>query len=404
MNINRESIDIRWKWLILIAVVVFVLYMLGSSLTPFIVAALFAYLFNPLVERFERWGMSRTLAVSLLFVLLTLVFTGILIGLVPLIERQISNLLGQLPNWIDWFRANATPWFHDRLGLDVEIPDLREITDMLQQYWKEAGGVAATVVAKVSKSGLAIVGWMLNLVIIPVAAFYLMRDWELLVDRVHALIPRSVESTVSRLARESDKTLGSFLRGQLSVMIILGLIYGVGLWLVGISVGPLIGMIAGLISFVPYMGAIVGLAMGVIAAVVQYQDVFHIAMVVMVFVIGQSLEGYVLVPKMVGDSIGLHPVAVMFAILAGGELFGFVGVLVALPVAAVAMVVLRYLYGRYTESELYQSEAAAEKVVIVGGETPAHARAEIQVTSEQETADRVVIVDTTARVDTPKTP
>lgn len=404
MNAARESIDVRWKWLILIVVVVFVLYMLGSSLTPFIVAALFAYLFNPLVERFERWGMSRTLAVCLLFVLLTLAFAGILIGLVPLIERQISNFLGQLPTWIDWFRANATPWLRDRFGLNVEIPDMRQITDMLQQYWKEAGGVAATIVAKVSKSGMAIVGWMLNLVIIPVAAFYLMRDWDLLINRVHALIPRSVEPTVSRLARESDKTLSSFLRGQLSVMVILGVIYGIGLSLVGISVGPLIGMIAGLISFVPFMGAIVGFAMGVIAALVQYQDFFHVALVALVFMIGQALEGYVLVPKMVGDSIGLHPVAVMFAILAGGELFGFVGVLVALPVAAVAMVVLRYLYGRYTESELYQSDADAEKAVIVDGETPAHARAEIEVTRATTASDRVIIVDSNAAVDTPKTP
>ena len=399
MSSARESIDLRWKWLILIVVVVFVLYMLGSSLTPFIVAALFAYLFNPLVERFQRWGMNRTLAVSLLFVLLTLVFAGILIGLIPLLERQISNFLGQLPTWIDWFRATATPWFHDRLGMNVEIPDMRQITDMLQQYWKEAGGVATTVVAKVSKSGLAIVGWMLNLVIIPVAAFYLMRDWDLLVERVHALIPRSVEPTVSRLVRESDRTLSSFLRGQLSVMIVLGLIYGIGLWLVGISVGPLIGMIAGLISFVPYMGAIVGMAMGVIAAVVQYQDVFHVAMVMVVFVIGQSLEGYVLVPKLVGDSIGLHPVAVMFAILAGGELFGFVGVLVALPVAAVVMVVLRYLYERYTASELYQSDRQAENVIVVGSESPAQARAE-----SNTPANQTMIVDSTSAADLPKTP
>ena len=399
MSDTRETLDLRWKWLILIAVVIFVLYMLGSSLTPFIVAALFAYLFNPLVERFQRWGMNRTLAVSLLFVLLTLVFAGILIGLVPLIERQISNFLGQLPKWIDWFRASATPWFHDRLGMDVEIPDMRQITDMLQQYWKEAGGVAATVVAKVSKSGLAIVGWMLNLVIIPVAAFYLLRDWDLLVERVHALIPRSVEPTVSRLARESDKTLGSFLRGQLSVMIVLGLIYGIGLWMVGISVGPLIGMIAGLISFVPYMGAIVGLAMGVIAALVQYQDFFHVAMVAIVFVIGQSLEGYVLVPRLVGHSIGLHPVAVMFAILAGGELFGFVGVLVALPVAAVVMVVLRYLYGRYTESELYHGDPDAEQVLVVDDETPSRARAAVE-----PPIDRVIIVDSASTSDKPKTP
>jgi predicted PurR-regulated permease PerM len=216
----------------------------------------------------------------------------------------------------------------------------------------------------VSRSGFAIVGWVLNLVIIPVAAFYLLRDWNIVVDRIHALIPRSVEPVVVRLARESDETLGGFLRGQLSVMIVLGVIYGVGLWAAGISVGPLIGMIAGLISFVPYLGAIVGVAMGIIAALVQYQDWFHVGLVLAVFAVGQTLEGYVLVPKLVGDKIGLHPVAVMFAILAGGELFGFVGVLLALPIAAVAMVLLRYAYERYTQSEMYQDPAATPQIVV----------------------------------------
>ena len=212
----------------------------------------------------------------------------------------------------------------------------------------------------------AVVAWMLNLVIVPVAAFYLLRDWNLLVERIHALLPRHIEPVVVRLVRESDETLGAFLRGQLSVMIILGMLYGVGLWAVGISVGPLIGMIAGLISFVPYLGAIVGVAMGVIAALVQYQDAFHVAMVLVVFASGQLLEGYVLVPKLVGDRIGLHPVAVMFAILAGGELFGFVGVLVALPLAAVIMVLLRYAYQRYTQSEMYQEPPADSTIVLEG--------------------------------------
>lgn len=146
-------------------------------------------------------------------------------------------------------------------------------------------------------------------------------------------------------------------------MIILGTFYGIGLWSVGISVGPLIGMIAGVISFVPYLGAIVGVGMGVIAAVAQYQDVYHVVLVLIVFVVGQLLEGYVLVPKLVGDKIGLHPVAVMFAILAGGELFGFVGVLLALPIAAVVMVLLRYAYERYTQSEMYQ-ETEAESLIV----------------------------------------
>jgi predicted PurR-regulated permease PerM len=156
--------------------------------------------------------------------------------------------------------------------------------------------------------------------------------------------------------------LGAFLRGQLSVMLSLGTLYAVGLWLVGIDIGPLIGMIAGLISFVPYLGAIVGLGMALIAAVVQYQDWTHVFMVLAVFGVGQTIEGYVLVPKLVGDKIGLHPVAVIFAVLAGGELFGFLGVLLALPAAAVAMVLLRYLHEKYTASQLYQPAEAAPEV------------------------------------------
>lgn len=393
----QEAPDLRWKWLLMLGIIVAIFYFLGASLTPFIVAALFAYLFNPLVERFQRWGMSRTLAVSLIFVLFILGVVGVLIGLIPLLEAQISNFISQLPVWIEWFRSTASPWLQQRFGIDVQIPDMRQLTDMLQQYWKEAGGVAATVVAKVSKSGMAIVGWMLNLVIIPVAAFYLMRDWNVLVEKVHALIPRSVEPTVSQLTRESDQTLSAFLRGQLSVMIVLGLLYGIGLWMVGISVGPLIGMIAGLISFVPYLGAIVGVAMGIVAALVQYQDWFHVAMVLIVFGIGQTLEGYVLVPKLVGDSIGLHPVAVMFAILAGGELFGFVGVLVALPVAAVVMVVLRYLYGRYTASELYQHEGDASPIVVVDSESAVRA-------AVRETEPVLIVETSSRRAELPPTP
>jgi predicted PurR-regulated permease PerM len=225
------------------------------------------------------------------------------------------------------------------------------------------------VLERVSKSGLTLVGWLLNIVMIPVVAFYLLRDWDILVERIHALVPRSIEPTVVNLARESDVVLGAFLRGQISVMIALGILYAVGLWLVGLSVGPLIGMIAGLISFVPYLGAITGVVMAVIAALVQYQDWTHVALVLMVFGIGQSIEGYVLVPKLVGDKIGLHPVAVIFAVLAGGELFGFLGVLLALPVASVVMVLLRYAHERYTASKLYQSQD--EPVIVLPGEESA---------------------------------
>jgi predicted PurR-regulated permease PerM len=358
------ALDLRWQWLILLLAVGAIVYLLSPVLMPFAVAALFAYLADPIVDRLERW-MGRGLAVSLVFLVVTLVVTAIVLILVPFVERQIGSFLTQLPIWVDWFQTRATPWLEARFGISPDILDTQKILNALQANWKEAGGFAATVLARVSKSGMAVVGWVLNLVMIPVVAFYLLRDWDVLVARIHALIPRSVEPVVSRLARESDDVLGAFLRGQLSVMVVLGVFYGVGLWLVGVSVGPLIGMVAGLISFVPYLGAITGVVMGVIAALVQYQDWAHVLLVLGVFAIGQTLEGYVLVPRLVGEKIGLHPVAVIFAVLAGGELFGFLGVLLALPVASVVVVVLRYLHQRYTHSELYTSRV--EPVIVVAG-------------------------------------
>ena len=361
---GTSTLDIRLKWILLVAFVGWVLYLLGPALVPFVIAALFAYLFNPLVQKLERRGVGRTLGASLVFLFLTLAMVGIVLVLIPYMERQVARFIDQLPRWTAWARDVAAPWIESHFGISLESFDSEELVAMLQGHWKEAGGVATNVLAKVSKSGFAILAWVLNLVIVPVAAFYLLRDWNIVVERIHALIPRSIEPVVTRLLRESDATLGGFMRGQLSVMIVLGTFYGIGLWAVGISVGPLIGMIAGLISFVPYLGAIVGLGMGVLAALVQHQDSLHVVLVLVVFGIGQLLEGYVLVPKLVGDKIGLHPVAVMFAILAGGELFGFVGVLLALPIAAVAMVLLRYAYVRYTQSEMYQDAGEVSPIVL----------------------------------------
>ncbi|HET9033334.1 MAG TPA: AI-2E family transporter [Dokdonella sp.] len=366
------NLDIRLKWVILVAFMGWILYLIGPALTPFVVAGLFAYLFNPLVEKLAKYGVGRAFGVSIVFLILTLVLVGIVLVLIPFMNGQVRNFIEQLPKWTTWAHEVAKPWVEQLFSIKLEAFDSEGVVAVLRDHWKEAGGFATTVLTKVSKSGFAIVAWLLNLVIIPVAAFYLLRDWNVVVERVHALVPRSIEPVVTRLTRESDETLGGFLRGQLSVMIILGTFYGIGLWAVGISVGPLIGMIAGLISFVPYLGAIVGVGIGVVAVLVEHPDSLHLFLVLGVFVVGQLLEGYVLVPQLVGDKIGLHPVAVMFAILAGGQLFGFVGVLLALPVAAVVMVLLRYAYERYTQSEMYQ-EAQLESAIVVAGEdaTPA---------------------------------
>jgi predicted PurR-regulated permease PerM len=358
----------RWQWLVLFLVGGGLIYLLAPALTPFAVAALFAYLWDPVVDRLERLGLSRNLSVGLVFLLIGLALVALVLLVIPFTERQIAKFLDQLPRWLAWIQAEAQPQLERRFGVTLDFADPNKLIEMLKGHWREAGGIATRVLGKVSASGLAVLGWIAQLVLIPVVTFYLLRDWDLLVSRVNELLPRQIEPTISRLARESDEVLGAFLRGQLSVMLSLGTLYAVGLWLVGIDVGPLIGMIAGLISFVPYLGAIVGLGMALIAAVVQYQDWTHVFMVLAVFGVGQTIEGYVLVPKLVGDKIGLHPVAVIFAVLAGGELFGFLGVLLALPAAAVAMVLLRYLHEKYTASLLYQSAAAvpeASAVVVV---------------------------------------
>jgi predicted PurR-regulated permease PerM len=357
------SIAQRWQLLVLVIVFGGVLYLLGPVLTPFAVAALFAYLFDPLVGRLQRLRLGRGTAVGIVFLGLTVLLVLMLLALIPYLQRQVATLIQALPAWIAWFQNDAIGWLNATFDLNLEMPDTQQLAAIVQEHWKEAGGTAATVVAKVSQSGFAILAWIAHLVVVPVAFFYLLRDWPVLLGHIRALLPRSLEAPVMQLACESDETLSGFVRGQLSVMLVLGLIYAVGLRLAGLDVGPLIGIIAGLISFVPYLGAILGVMAGVIAALVQYHDWLHVILVLAVFALGHVLESYVLVPRLVGEKIGLHPLAVIFAILAGGELFGFLGVLLALPVASVVNVVLRYLHGRYRDSGLYG--AGQEPLIVV---------------------------------------
>jgi predicted PurR-regulated permease PerM len=361
------QVALRWQMLVLVLVIAGVLWLLAPVLTPFAAAAMFAYLFDPLTSWLQRHRIRRSLAVTIVFLGLTLALIIVLLLLLPYLQRQIAAFFAHLPQWIDWFRDVAVPWLNDKFKLELELPDTGQLAGIVQEHWKEAGGAAASVVSQVSKSGIAVIAWITRLVVVPVAFFYLLRDWHVIIAHIHDLLPRSVEPTVVRLARESDETLSGFVRGQLSVMIVLGTLYAIALWAIGLDVGPLIGIIAGLISFVPYLGSVTGVLMGVIAALVQYHDGLHVILVLAVFVTGNLLEGYVLVPRLVGEKIGLHPLAVIFAILAGGELFGFLGVLLALPIASVAMVLLRYAHERYRGSGLYRS--GREAVIIVPGET-----------------------------------
>ena len=353
----------KWQLLALVLVIGALLYLLGPVLTPFAFSALLAYLGDPLVDRLERNGLSRTLAVLVVFVWMTLVLVGVVLLLVPMIEAQIVRLVESLPRYGEWFQLTALPWIEARTGVSLVALEPDRLVAALREHWQQAGGVAAAVLGGLSKSGVAVLAFVANLLLVPVVTFYLLRDWDVLVERVRMLLPRPIEGTVSRLARESDEVLGGFMRGQLTVMLALGTIYSLGLWAAGIDLALLIGMLAGLVSFVPYLGVIVGAGAGIIAALVQHGDLLHVLLVVGVFTVGQVLEGFVLTPWLVGDRIGLHPVAVIFAIMAGGQLFGFLGVLLALPVAAVAMVLLRYAHQRYRESQLYGAARAEADAV-----------------------------------------
>jgi predicted PurR-regulated permease PerM len=348
----------RWQWLLIAAIAGWLLWLLAPVLTPFVFASMLGWLGDPTVDRLERRGWSRHLAVTFVFSAMAVVVLSALLLLVPLIERQLVTLVESLPRYRDWFVGTLLPWLEERTGIDLTMwLDPERLIQLVREHWERAGGVAATLLGYLSRSGFALIG-LANIVLLPVLTFYFLRDWDLLVERIAALVPRDHIGTVRRLAHESDQVLGAFLRGQFSVMLALGALYAIGLWAVGLDLGLLIGVIAGLVSFVPYLGPATGVVLGVVAGTVQFGDWQHVAMILAVFGVGQAVESYWLTPKLVGDRIGLHPVAVIFAIMAGGQLFGFLGVLLALPVAAVANVLLRYAHERYTRSRLYAGDRA----------------------------------------------
>ena len=358
MNTLLSPLARRTQWAAIILIAGVLIWLLAPILTPFVFAAMLGWLGDPLVDRLQKRGWSRHIAVVIVFSAMTFVVLVMLVLLLPLIERQIVTLVDSLPTYRDWFIGTVLPWFERRTGLDLMTwLDPERLFQLVRTHWESAGGVASTMLGYLSASGFALIAWVANIVLIPVLTFYFLRDWDLLVERFAALVPRDHIATVTRLAKESDVVLGAFLRGQFSVMLALGILYALGLWGVGLDLGLLIGFIAGIVSFVPYLGPATGVVMGVIAAMVQFGDWKHVALVLGVFGIGQIIESYVLTPRLVGNRIGLHPVAVILAIMAGGQLFGFLGVLLALPVAAVVNVLLRYAHERYTQSRLYAGEA-----------------------------------------------
>ena len=347
-----------WSWLLIAAAIGGVLYFLAPVLTPFALSALFAYLGNPLVERLQSRRVSRTTAVAIVFLLMTLAVALLLAIIIPALIDQARSVPGYIDSLHSWFDRVAAPWLQAEFRLDLGALEPGRMFARLRAHLDDIGRVLPKLLGGLTTSGAAVMGWLANLLLMPLITFYLMRDWKRMVERMRELVPRPLEPTVTRLVRESDAVLGSFLRGQMSVVLALAAMYATGLSLAGLKFGMLIGIVAGLVSFVPYLGPVVGIGGGLVSAIVSGGDIWiNVGLVLAVFMVGQLIESFFLTPKLVGESIGLHPVAVIFAVLAGGQLFGFFGVLLALPVAAVVLVLLRHTHERYLDSEIYGAEA-----------------------------------------------
>lgn len=341
--------------LLVVAAFFLLVYLLQPILMPFLVGFIIAYLGDPVVDRLEALGLKRTMGVSVVFALFLAILSGALLILVPLLVSEVNGFIQRIPSMILWLQEQVSPLLREHFNVDPFAFSIEELRERLAHNWQQAGGIASRVLGEVTRSGFALLAWTANLALIPVVAFYLMRDWDDIMASLRELIPREVEPTTVHLANECDEVLSAFLRGQLLVMLLLGGIYALGLYVIGLEMALLIGMLSGLASIVPYLGFVVGILSASLAALFQFQDVLHLLLVFAVFGFGQVIESMVLTPLLVGDRIGLHPVAVIFAILAGGQLFGFVGILLALPIAAVVMVFLRHAHQRYIASEYYGS-------------------------------------------------
>jgi predicted PurR-regulated permease PerM len=324
-----------------------------SIFMPFIVAAIFAYLGDPLVNRLAKYHLPRSIAATVVFSIMLLLILCFLLLLFPLLEEQISILIQKIPLMITWIENTVLPWLQTHFDIKANLNE-DSLKAALMGHWQQAGNVADKVIKTVSHSTVAIITYLINLVLIPVVTFYLLRDWPKLINRMKSLVPRKYIAPLSELSAECNEVLSAFFRGQFLVMLALGVFYSAGLAIIRIDLALLIGVLIALLSIVPYLGTIIGLVIAIAAAFFQFHDATHIIYVLILFVVGHVLEGMVLTPLLIGNRVGLHPVAVIFAILAGGALFGFFGVLLALPVAAVVMVLLRFIFRKYTASDFYK--------------------------------------------------
>lgn len=342
-------------WLGAFAVFVLLLWLLSDILLPFVAGFAIAYLLTPTTDRLQRMGLNRLVASLLLITLMVLAFVLIILLIAPLLGNQLASLIDNIPGYVSklqgLLRDPSWPWLQKLLGSGLNTD--KGMSDLVTQ----GVGWLTTFSKSLWSGGRALVSLFSLIVVTPVVAFYLIYDWHHMIETVDGWLPRQHRDTVRQLAREIDGAIAGFIRGQTAVCLILGSFYAVALSLAGLNFGLLIGLISGLITFIPYVGSLTGLILSLAVAVAQFwPDYTWILVILGIFLVGQFFEGNLLSPKLVGDSVGLHPVWLMFALLAFGYLFGFVGLLVAVPLAATIGVLARFALRRYLESSLYTGD------------------------------------------------
>jgi predicted PurR-regulated permease PerM len=350
----RRPLTLRhYVWIIGAALVIGLgLHFLGPVLTPFLIGIILAYLGTPIVDRAEARGIPRALSTLGVVLFFGLLLVALFLVLIPLIQTEVTLVMRRMPEVFDLVTGRVVPWIEQHLGIKLTF-DIPAIREFVAQNVESAQQISLSLLSGVKTGGLILLSLLVNLALIPVVMFYLLRDWKMILRRLDDLLPRGWQGKVRAIARDIDAVLAEFLRGQALVMTVLALYYAIALWAVGLERAFSIGILTGLLVFIPYVGFGLGLVLGVVAALLQWNGWPGFVAVLAVYGVGQLVENYVLIPWLIGDRIGLHPLAVIFALLAFGQLFGLAGVLLALPVSAALLVGLRHLRVAYVTSPIY---------------------------------------------------
>ena len=348
-------------WIALAVVILGFLYLVRGILLPFVMAAAVAYFFDPLVRRMQRHGLPRWQSAMIVLLAFVILFAGALFLIVPVLEEQIEQLISAVPHWIQSIKTEVLPRI-DAYASRMGFGDQAQLNSSTSSAAEKALSTVGTVLGGVLTGGLAVIDLLSLLLVTPIVAFYLLRDWDQVVHDGDLCFPRRHAAALRQLFRDIDRTLSGFIRGQALVCLIQATYYGVVLTVCGLDFGALVGVAAGILTFIPYLGAAIGLITALLIALAEWHDGFNVAKIAAVFVFGMAMEGNLITPKLVGDRIGLHPAWVIFAVLAGGALFGFLGTLLAVPVAAVIGVLIRFGMQVYLTSRIYEGDAAGNVV------------------------------------------